>query len=190
MSYFPLNPSSIEDEIKINTKNNFNKTVKARQPGTKISSLNDIMSKIHSSTEDDDDEYNYIKQKNIINQTEFDKHMNNNPTNNHANNLNNPKSILKNINSKPIQSYNNTEQPILSDYNNSYKDIYNTQNTQNKQYNNRELLDKLNYIVYLLEEQYSEKTKYISEELILYLFLGLFIIFVLDSFAKASKYVR
>jgi hypothetical protein len=142
------------------------------------------MSKIHSSTEDDDDEYNYIKQKNIINQTEFDKHMNNNPTNN----LNNQKSILKNINSKPIESYNNTEQPILSNYNNSYnKDIY---NTQNKQYNNRELLDKLNYIVYLLEEQYSEKTKYISEELILYLFLGLFIIFILDSFAKASKYIR
>jgi hypothetical protein len=57
-------------------------------------------------------------------------------------------------------------------------------------FNNHDLLNKLNYIVYLLEEQYSEKTKYITEELILYLFLGIFIIFVLDSFAKASKYVR
>lgn len=185
MSYFPLNPSSIEDEIKINTKNNFNKTVKTRQSATKISSLNDIMSKIHNSNDEDDDEdNNYIKQKNIINQTEFDKHMNINSNNN----LTNPKSILKNINSKTVSGYINPEQPILSEYNTSYsKDIY---NTQNKQANNRELLDKLNYIVYLLEEQYSEKTKYISEELILYLFLGLFIIFVLDSFAKASKYVR
>ena len=42
----------------------------------------------------------------------------------------------------------------------------------------------------LLEEQQNEKTNHITEELILYLFLGIFIIFVLDSFARASKYIR
>jgi len=57
-------------------------------------------------------------------------------------------------------------------------------------YDNNQLISKLNYIIHLLEEQHNEKTNHITEELILYLFLGIFIIFVLDSFARASKYIR
>ena len=53
-----------------------------------------------------------------------------------------------------------------------------------------ELLEKLNYMIHLLEEQNDEKTANVTEELILYMFLGIFIIFVLDSFAKMGKYVR
>ena len=52
------------------------------------------------------------------------------------------------------------------------------------------LLDKLNYMIFLLEEQRDEKTGQITEELILYVFLGVFIIYVLDSFVRAGKYVR
>ena len=63
-------------------------------------------------------------------------------------------------------------------------------NSNNSNFNNKELLTKLNYIVHLLEEHRSEKTNYITEELILYMFLGVFIIFVLDSFSKTAKYVR
>ena len=55
---------------------------------------------------------------------------------------------------------------------------------------NKDLLHKLNYIITLLEEQRDEKTNYVMEEVILYTFLGIFIIFIIDSFAKASKYVR
>ena len=53
-------------------------------------------------------------------------------------------------------------------------------------YDNNQLITKLNYIIHLLEEQHNEKTNHITEELILYLFLGIFIIFVLDSFARAK----
>jgi len=53
-----------------------------------------------------------------------------------------------------------------------------------------ELMEKLNYMIHLLEEQSDEKTANVTEELILYMFLGVFIIFVLDSFAKMGKYVR
>lgn len=53
-----------------------------------------------------------------------------------------------------------------------------------------ELLTKLNQIIYLLEEQQDEKTGNVTEELILYSFLGIFIIFIVDSFARAGKYVR
>lgn len=56
--------------------------------------------------------------------------------------------------------------------------------------NKDELLNKLNQIIYLLEEQQDEKTGNVTEELILYSFLGIFIIFIVDSFARVGKYVR
>ena len=45
-------------------------------------------------------------------------------------------------------------------------------------------------MIHLLEEQQEEKTGHVTEELILYTFLGVFVIFVIDSFARAGKYVR
>jgi|TARA_B110000967_G_C18844245_1_gene541082 hypothetical protein len=56
--------------------------------------------------------------------------------------------------------------------------------------NKDELLNKLNQVIYLLEEQQDEKTGRVTEELILYSFLGIFIIFIVDSFARVGKYVR
>ena len=53
-----------------------------------------------------------------------------------------------------------------------------------------ELLEKMNHIIHMLEEQQDEKTGNVTEELILYCFLGVFVIFVVDSFARAGKYVR
>ena len=52
------------------------------------------------------------------------------------------------------------------------------------------LLEKLDHIISLLEDQHDEKTGHVSEELVLYCFLGVFIIFIVDSFARAGKYVR
>jgi hypothetical protein len=53
-----------------------------------------------------------------------------------------------------------------------------------------ELIEKLNYIIDLLEEQQDYKTNSILEDLILYAFLGIFIIFIVDSFSKSNKYIR
>ena len=55
---------------------------------------------------------------------------------------------------------------------------------------NNELLKKLDNILYLLEEQKEEQSHLITEELILYVFLGVFVIYVLDSFVRVGKYVR
>jgi hypothetical protein len=78
-------------------------------------------------------------------------------------------------------------------------------NPANKQYYNNELqmqgystqqptqdvlLQKLNYMINLLEEKQDEKTNNVTEEVVLYSFLGIFIIFVIDSFARVGKYVR
>ena len=55
---------------------------------------------------------------------------------------------------------------------------------------NSALLEKLNYMIHLLEEQQDEKTSNVTEEVILYCFLGIFIIFMADSFVRVGKYVR
>ena len=56
--------------------------------------------------------------------------------------------------------------------------------------NRDELLEKLNYMIHLLEETKDEKTGHVMEEIILFSFLGVFIIFIVDSFARVSKYER
>jgi hypothetical protein len=72
----------------------------------------------------------------------------------------------------------------------------NLQNTmdpgfQHNNNNNKDaLLEKLNYMIYLLEEQHDEKVGHVWEEIILYSFLGVFIIFIVDSFARIGKYER
>ena len=53
-----------------------------------------------------------------------------------------------------------------------------------------ELMTKLNYMITLLEGQKDEKTDSVTEELVLYTFLGVFVIFIVDSFARAGKYTR
>jgi len=51
-------------------------------------------------------------------------------------------------------------------------------------------MEKINYMIYLLEQQQNEKTNHITEEFVLYTFLGVFIIFVVDAFSRGGKYVR
>ena len=52
------------------------------------------------------------------------------------------------------------------------------------------MMQKLDRIISLLEDQHDEKTGHVTEELVLYCFLGVFIIFIVNSFAQAKKYVR
>lgn len=71
---------------------------------------------------------------------------------------------------------------------------YNTYNDKqfinNSDTTNQVLADKLNYVINLLEEQQDQRTNNVTEEVVLYSFLGIFIIFVVDSFARVGKYVR
>ena len=52
------------------------------------------------------------------------------------------------------------------------------------------LMEKINYMIHLLECQENEKTANVTEEFILYTFLGVFMIYVVDSFSRGGKYVR
>lgn len=76
--------------------------------------------------------------------------------------------------------------------NSDYRDIYDGSLptfTPSKN-NDIKVMDKLGYIVHLLEQQQNDKTNNLLEEYILYILLGVFIIFIVDSFAKGGKYSR
>jgi hypothetical protein len=66
----------------------------------------------------------------------------------------------------------------------------NTNINTNTSDTNQVLIDKLNYMINLLEEQQDERTNNVTEEVILYSFLGVFIIFVVDGFARVTRYTR
>jgi hypothetical protein len=57
-------------------------------------------------------------------------------------------------------------------------------------HSNKQLMEKLNYMIHLLEEQQKEPTQNIMEEFALYGLLGVFMIYIVDSFARVGKYTR
>jgi hypothetical protein len=75
-----------------------------------------------------------------------------------------------------------------SHYYNNSNSISNMNSYDND--SNQVLIEKLNYMINLLEEHQDQKTGSVTEEVVLYSFLGVFIIFVVDSFARVGKYVR
>lgn len=79
----------------------------------------------------------------------------------------------KNPVNKPYYSTANYSQPVVQEF--TSQDV---------------LLQKLNYMITLLEDQQDERTNNVTEEVVLYSFLGIFIIFIADTFVKAGKYVR
>ena len=91
------------------------------------------------------------------------------------------------------EAFNNinvSEEKIKQYYNNYIPYYEETTNVPNIHGSRDDLMKKLNYMIHLLEENKDEKTNTVTEELILYMFLGVFVIFVVDSFAKAGKYTR
>lgn len=90
--------------------------------------------------------------------------------------------------SVPQEAFQNLPSLASEDYYKQFVPYYDRTNTGT--ISNDELTQKLDYMIHLLEEQQDLRTGHVTEEVILYSFLGVFIIFVLDSFARAGKYVR
>ena len=84
---------------------------------------------------------------------------------------------------KLLPNYNHTQHD-------SNKYSQNDSNKYSQNDSNQPLIEKLNYMINLLEEQQDQKTGSVTEEVVLYSFLGVFIIFIVDSFTKVGKYVR
>jgi len=111
----------------------------------------------------------------------------------------------------PMIPKNSSANPYLSNRSNlvnygSYQTAYEPTNITPKPYYSRmglgngggelsqsessRVLEKINYMIHLLENQENEKTANVTEEFILYTFLGIFMIYVVDSFSRGGKYVR
>ena len=94
---------------------------------------------------------------------------------------------------KLVPNYNATNKNTNVEHNKQYNSSANSSaNSSNNvtSDSNQVLIEKLNYMINLLEEQQDQKTGSVTEEVVLYSFLGVFIIFVVDSFARVGKYVR
>ena len=93
-----------------------------------------------------------------------------------------------------IESFNNLQTDYAQQYYNQYipniDQASGMQSQQQPPMQQKNLIEKLDHIIHLLEESKDEKTGHVTEELVLYSFLGVFIIFIVDSFARAGKYVR
>lgn len=108
--------------------------------------------------------------------------------------------------SKSVEEYYKKYIPNFTSNNSSNNSFRRINNSNNKRYyptansntyeqpqsspDNDLLLQKINYMINLLEEKQDEKTNNVTEEIILYSFLGIFIIFIVDSFTRVGKYVR
>jgi hypothetical protein len=176
--------------------------------------VNSVLEKIHNNSTTDDDENGGLGNFNPppkpqsagVNKTVSTENMMN---------MTNKNSVMFNtLGRAPQPSYNNSDNLDLNDYSNYgnsssvedyYKRIlpgynpnrqpvnkpyYNVANMVTESPTQDVLLQKLNYMISLLEDQQDEKTNNVTEEVVLYSFLGIFIIFVVDSFARAGKYVR
>jgi hypothetical protein len=129
------------------------------------------------------------------------KAMNNLPTQHEDNYLGDfqplPPPISSGVQSTILRENMSSMTSMPTDYIPPAPPIYSNLSNQNY-YNNHVsqtpekdvLMDKLNYMIHLLEEQQDEKTGNVTEEVILYSFLGIFIIFIVDSFYYVGKYTR
>jgi len=92
---------------------------------------------------------------------------------------------------KLLPGYNPNKNPVNRPYHSANYSGMGQMYTDNSSLSSQDiLLQKLNYMINLLEEQQDERTNNVTEEVVLYSFLGIFIIFVVDSFARVGKYVR
>jgi len=101
-----------------------------------------------------------------------------------------PPQLIQKNNETPFQ--NNLFTPDSSNYKTVYQKgtTYQPDHSLNKNsYTdpNNQLLEKLNYMIYLLEQQQNEKTDHILEEFLLYCFLGIFMIYIVDGFARSGS---
>lgn len=183
----------------------------------KVNSVLQQMQQIHNNTDDDDDNKDEFKllpppESMGVSRTIPSTNTNNQPKQESFSAMEFPLGN-KLVGRAPSPNYDNNDNLDLNDYSNYgdsksveeyYKRMlpgyrnpvnrpyYNLQHNQsNQEYVGQDvLLQKLNYMISLLEDQQDEKTSNVTEEVVLYSFLGIFIIFIADTFVRAGKYTR
>ena len=206
---------SNDSDTLINQKKQIHNKTQKKYPKENFDTekVNSVLEKIHSS-KDDDDEKGQLSDFNPPPKTQSAGVNKTIATEEMMNMTNQNDLMFRTLGRAPQPTYEGDNNLDLNDYSNYgdnktseeyYKRVlpgYSTsRNPSNKPYYNVNynmqnnssddvLLQKLNYMISLLEDQQDEKTNNVTEEVVLYSFLGIFIIFVVDSFARVGKYVR
>jgi hypothetical protein len=99
---------------------------------------------------------------------------------------------MKEDNDNELNNFYNTETDIktIPQYKTTDYMIMNSVEPQKTPTNNQALLDKMNIILEMFEDQKEIKTTQKNEEIVLYCFLGVFVIYIMDSFVSIGKYSR
>jgi len=177
-----------------------NKTIKRRDTSNNVE---DMIQRLHNTDNNDDmADFNPIApphsesvSKTIEKQTNPQRleSQTYNALQNNNSNLQNNANSSNNSNNSGSSIYESFEQKGINsaaaDYYQQYIPTFYNKMSESTG-GSKELLDKLNYMIHLLEDQQEEKTGHVTEEIILYSFLGVFLIFIVDSFARAGKYMR
>ena len=196
-------------------KNANNRTQKRYSKDINSEKVNNILQKIHNLPETQEDELSDFNSNTIllpppvsagVEQTKLRDNNNDTGNNNGSQNISpyiRPLSTNNNENNYESSVYANANDNSIMNENVSdyarfmpdYSKLYPKNNSESFIMNqpkdkNDVLIEKLNYMITLLEQQQDEKTNNVTEEVILYSFLGIFIIFIVDSFARVGKYVR
>ena len=169
---------------KISEKKRKNKTIKKRR----TPKVENFLNALQSMDDDDDSEGLANFDSNQLNNFKPPP----NPQLNVKNDTTQENMVDSAVSPEAFSTLNNsTPDNNYQNYYNTYVPYYNNAtNNANLHGSKDELMKKLNYMIHLLEENKDEKTNNVTEELVLYLFLGVFTIFVVDSFARAGKYTR
>jgi len=103
-----------------------------------------------------------------------------------------PEMSMPNIQQSSSNANDNSGILNIPNYDNIYSNTpYNTPSTASSTTKEQDVfMEKMNYMIHLLEEQQDERTGNVMEEVILYSFLGVFVIFIVDSFCHVGKYTR
>lgn len=202
------------DTIISKKKQQYNKTQKFRQHSIDFNpqKVNSVLQSIHNNSDDDNELANYNPKGTHVeaNHSENFKPMNpfdfpDKPMSMGSERTKKEEG-MSNMGPQPVENDTLNLQELQNAFMNDaqVRDYYRklvpnyTKSEHNKQHNtpsyiggdNQVLIEKLNYMIGLLEDQQDQKSGSVTEEVVLYSFLGVFIIFIVDSFTKVGKYVR
>ena len=211
-------PFDDNNESNINNSDNNNIMNKKRRNRTQkmytkenfdTNKVNSVLEKIHNNTDSDDDDKDAFNPPPKSESAGVQKTI---PKESMMNMTANNDAMFRTLGRAPQPNYEGTDNLDLNDYNNygnnktneeyykrvipGYKNLVNKPYYNNNIASNPEspsqdvLLQKINYMITLLEDQQDERTNNVTEEVVLYSFLGIFIIFIADTFVRAGKYVR
>ena len=160
--------------------NNRNNKTRKNAPPSSSSRVESMIAQIHKNKDDNDNELEEFNPPPMAKSSGVERMR----EREEAQNTNNDEHVTQ-------EGFNEMEGNEWSqEYYQQYIPMYTNAANNSTGSGDSELLEKLNYMIHLLEEERDVKQGNVTEEVVLYCFLGVFVIFVVDSFAKVGKYVR